>query len=72
MIGERLAKWPSGQGVKAFPADAISSLISLFSPAYKDKVFAWSLGQSRSYRRYCRRKWIRALIGKGMGNVSVE
>ena len=36
MTGERLAKWPSGHGVKAFPADAISSLISLSPPVRKD------------------------------------
>ena len=37
MTGGRLAKWPTGQGVKAFPADVISSLISLLFPAYKGK-----------------------------------
>ena len=37
MTGERLAKWPSGHAVKAFPADAISSLNSLLFPAYKGK-----------------------------------
>ena len=37
MIGERLANWPTGHAVKAFPADAISSQYSLLFPAYKDR-----------------------------------
>ena len=56
VLAVTLAHWPTGQGVKGIPADSISSLNSLLLPAYKDKVFAWSLGQSRSCCSYCREK----------------
>ena len=48
MIGERLAKRPTGQGVKAFPGDAISSQYSLLFPYVRIGIclVSWTLSQT--------------------------
>ena len=63
-----MAKWPRG---KSFSSRCNFQSDSSFFPAYKDKVFAWSLGQSLTCHSYCRRKWIQAPIGKTKGIVLV-